>query len=320
MKKSESIVYLERDWSVSAKAFALLCTVAIICRLASLALCHFGLHAGSFDPVAYTLHSTLLIGTVGVLHSELSISNLFSGFLRQQHTPEMMFFSMPKPVTTRMRSNLDVLHDALLVVISMAALTNHILLGSFLIGFQLIFVSMTWKDSIIERWYAMSWRHIRALSVKLTSLFVSTTLSIQCDIELARRWENFGVVCGTLFPLACLFMHGFLLLRGWWISRRTPGWYEALQLCYLFDMTRLAFALRFHLSEPSKTTTGHSVAAAIIELFWSVASFCLEGEMAWGKDERNYGPGFEDLFGLSPGTRYHRRLPKLNTTGDCRGE
>jgi hypothetical protein len=43
---------------------------------------------------------------------------------------------------------------------------------------------------------------------------------------------------------------------------------------------------------------------------WSVISFYFEGEMAWATDERNYAPGFEDIFGLSPGARYNRRLLK----------
>jgi hypothetical protein len=68
--------------------------------------------------------------------------------------------------------------------------------------------------------------------------------------------------------------------------------------------------MRYHLSEPSQTTAGHFTAAAVIVLFWSVISFYFEGEMAWATDERNYVPGFEDIFGLSPGTRYYRRLLK----------
>ena len=66
-----------------------------------------------------------------------------------------------------------------------------------------------------------------------------------------------------------------------------------------------------YLLEPSETTTGHFVAAAIVVLFWSAISFNLDGSMAWTKEEKNYLPGFEDIIGLSPRTRYYRRLPRM---------
>jgi hypothetical protein len=66
-----------------------------------------------------------------------------------------------------------------------------------------------------------------------------------------------------------------------------------------------------YLLEPSETTTGHFVAAAIIVLFWSAISFNLEGSVAWTKEERNYLPGFEDIIRVSQGTRYYRRLPRM---------
>jgi hypothetical protein len=225
-----------------------MCAIAIICRLAPLVLRQLGLTDGSLDSLTYSLHSTALMGTAGVLYSDRTLSNLFLKFQREDQSPTSMFSSLPKPITARVRSSSVILSNVLTAMIYIAILTNHLLLGLFLTGFQLVPVSVTFQYRLFEYWHAKSWRDIRASWTKFASLLISTALSVQCSVELARRWGNFGRVCGASFSLACLFIHGFLLLRGLWISRHTAGLFEAFQWCYLFNMTWAAFAMRYHLS------------------------------------------------------------------------
>jgi hypothetical protein len=129
--KAQWAVYLEKDWSTSAKGLAYMCAIAIICRLAPLVLRQLGLTDGSLDSLTYSLHSTALMGTAGVLYSDRTLSNLFLKFQREDQSPTSMFSSLAKPATARVRSSSVILNNGLIAMIYIAILTNHLLPGLF---------------------------------------------------------------------------------------------------------------------------------------------------------------------------------------------